>query len=115
MKIQQAIDEGYEYCIEQYEETSLIHLTDVLLCPDDYKDKILFLCEKDPSYVTLSDDEISSNIVEQLENQEEFYVDDDFFLESLTGCDELLKALSNKINENLGKREFYFATKTLLE
>lgn len=114
MKIQQAIADGYKYCAEEDSGERLISLEHVMSSPIDYADKILHLCEKNARHMSLSDDEIATALVEQLENDDEFYNEDgcDYAIE---GCDDLLKALSERIKSNLSKRFFYFTTNEIID
>lgn len=114
MNIQDAIDEGYEFCVIEGSEGRLIHLTDVMMEPGIYSHSTLLLCEKDPRYHGTDYENLITLIIDDLDNQEEFYSEEGF-PESIEGCEELLKQLADKINENLSKRPFYFSTKTVLK
>jgi len=114
MNIQQAIEEGYEYCMAVGNEGILIHLTDALLEPGEYANNQLLLCEKEPRFHSIDAEDIENLLVEHLDNQEEFYSDESF-AEATKGCDDLIKQLAEKMNENLGNRPFYFTTKIYLK
>lgn len=113
MKIKDAISQGYHYCMVN-EGEYLIKVSDVLFSPEEYTRDSLFLCEPEPQYVTVSDDEIADMIQEKVENQEDFYSDDIAAI-ALEGTDELLKALSDKINANFARKPFYNQSNIKLE
>lgn len=113
MGIFQAIEEGYEYCMREHSEGKLLHLTDVVSEPGDYANTTLFLCEKEPRFHGTDWENLNTLIIEDLDNQEEFYSDESF-TEATDGCEDLLKQLADKINENMSKRPFWFPTKIVL-
>lgn len=102
----QAIKDGYTYCVQENFEDSLIYLSDIVLDPSIYIGKPLILCEKESSHMTVSGDTIAELIMDHIYCQDEFYSED--WDGSLKECDSLLQQLSDKINSNLSKKEFYF-------
>jgi len=106
-KAEQRLSEGYKFCIKENWEDELIPLKRVVEQPDLYEDSKLILCEKEPTKYKIGDDTISDLIVDYLDNNDEFYQEDGFY-DAVIGCDDLLKQLTDKINENLSKASYFF-------
>ena len=100
--------EGYEFCQEE-DVPNLIYISDILHSPDDYRDRTMVICNKEPQFMTISTEEIEILIKEKLTDQEDFYSDHNIGAEALEGTDEIIKALSEKINSNLSQHKFYFS------
>lgn len=105
---EQALTEGFKYCVKDDEWEVLLHVADFNF--EDYDEPFeIHLCDKEPTYHRIDEEEISNLIIEHLDAQEEFYSEDGF-PDALNGCDDLLTELSEKINLNLRKHKFYMPT-----
>lgn len=105
-RAEQAIKDGYRYCIRENFEDVVIHLSDIVATPEHYEGGLFILCDKTPQKMRITSDEIADLIIDKFDNQEEFYSDD--WSDSLMDCDTFLDQLSEKINANLSNRNFWF-------
>lgn len=114
MNLQKAIAEGYKYCVVETEPEYLIELKDVLEDPEEYKGKDLFLCDLEPEIYTKSPEQLETLIQENIDEQEDYFMEDGF-VNALDGTEDLIKALSEKINFNLSRHKFYMSSDEPLE
>lgn len=113
LTIEQAIEQGYIYSIEDGGER-LIKLLDIRKDPAWYTDRNLLLCEKKPTHFQIGPDHIENLVSEDFDCQEEFAADDGLSVFALEGCDDLFKQLTERINKNMLQKDFYFNTQIKL-
>lgn len=112
LTIKEAIEQGYKYCnIEEFGDGTITSLADVLSGKEywDPTETTYYLCEKEPRHHSISKKQIEDLIQEDIDCQEEYYLEDGFDT-ALEGCDDLIKQLTEKINSNISKHNFYFNT-----
>lgn len=110
LTIQQALEAGYTYSISK-RSGSVFKIENILRLHTksspiwDY----MFVCDVEPIHYTLNADTIAEIIGDHIFAQDEVS-DDDLELAgiALEGTDNLLKALADKINENLKSKDFYY-------
>lgn len=112
LTIKEALEQGYKYCnIEECDEGTLTKLEDLASGAEfwDEKETTYYLCGKEPSHHSIRKETIEELIQEHIDDQEDYYMEDGFDT-ALEGCDDLIKQLTDRINKNIGKHNFYFNT-----
>lgn len=110
LTINEAIAEGYKYCnIEECGDGTLVKLSDIVSGEViwDPLETTFYLCDKEPSHHSIDPGQIEDLIQENIDATEDYYKEDGFNT-ALEGCDDLIKQLSERINKNLLKHNFYF-------
>ena len=115
LTVKEALEQGYTHATYNTDDFTYCRKIDRIKEGDFDLAQEMFgsyiLATKEASHYSFNDNTIKEVLNNHIYNQDEFNDEDgELAAIALEGCEDLLKQLTDKINENLTKKNFYFQT-----